>query len=64
MTLEQLQAKRERLLESIGIAQVTYGDRSIQYARQREALELLDAEIQRAQSPEGRVFTIQTSRGL
>lgn len=47
MTLDELQAKREEILASIGIARVQFGERSVQYADQQKALAAIDAEIQR-----------------
>lgn len=64
MTLEQLQAKREEILQSLGIARIQFGERSIEYARQQEALAVVDREIAKLESPQPRQFTIQTSRGL
>ena len=64
MTLEELQTKRDEILASIGHARVTFGERSLEYSRQQEALALIDAEIARLQSPQVRLFTIQTKRGL
>ncbi len=64
MTLEQLQAKREEILQSLGIARVQFGERSMEYARQQEALTVVDREIAKLESPQPRQFTIQTSRGL
>ena len=64
MTLTELQAKRDDILKSAEIARITFSDRSIEYARQKDALELIDREIAKLTSPERKVFTIQTSRGL
>lgn len=64
MTVEELLTKREEILRSAGIARATYGERSVEYSRQQEALALVDAEIARLQSPQDRLFTIQTKRGL
>lgn len=47
MTLQDLQAKREEILASIGIARVQFGERSVQYSDQQKALAAIDAEIQR-----------------
>jgi hypothetical protein len=63
LTLAQLQTKRDEIVQSLGLAGVTFGERSIQYARQQEALAAIDAEIAK-QSPQSRQFVIQTSRGL
>ena len=65
MTLDQLQAKRDSVVQSIGVARVQFADRSIEYVqdKQRE-LALIDAEIARLQSPQSRQFTVKTSRGL
>lgn len=47
MTIDELQAKREEILASIGIARVQFGERSVQYADQQKALAAIDAEMQR-----------------
>jgi hypothetical protein len=65
MTLAELQERREEIVRSLGVTRVQFGERSVEYGRQREALELLDREIARlTQAGEQRVFTIKTSRGL
>jgi len=65
MTLTELQERREEIVRSLGVTRVQFGERSVEYGRQREALELLDREIARlTQAGEQRVFTIKTSRGL
>jgi len=65
MTLAELQERREEIVRSLGVTRVQFGERSVEYGRQKEALELLDREIARlTQAGEQRVFTIKTSRGL
>jgi hypothetical protein len=65
MTLAELQERREEIVRSLGVTRVQFGERSVEYGRQREALELLDREIARlTQAGEQRVFTIKISRGL
>ena len=64
MTLAELQTKREEIVSHAGTARVAFGDRSVEYSRQVEALELIDREIAKLQSPGDRVFKIQTNRGL
>jgi hypothetical protein len=65
MTLAELQERREEIVRSLGVTRVQFGERSVEYGRQREALELLDREIARlTQAGEQRVFVIRTSRGL
>jgi hypothetical protein len=65
MTLAELQERREEIVRSLGVTRVQFGERSVEYGRQREALELLDRELARlTQAGEQRVFTIKTSRGL
>lgn len=49
MTIEELQARREEILKTIGIYKVQFGERSVQYADQAKALAAIDAEIARAQ---------------
>lgn len=65
MTLSELQNKREEVLRSLGIARLSFGERSIEYARQKEALDLIDNEIAKlSQTDQTRTFVIQSSRGL
>jgi len=65
MTLAELQERREEIIRSLGVARVQFGERSLEYGRQKEALELIDREIAKlTQAGEQRVFTIKTSRGL
>ena len=65
MTLAELQQRRNEILQTLGIARIQFGERSIEYARQAEALQAIDREIARLTQPgEAKVFTIQTSRGL
>jgi len=65
MTLAELQERRDEIVRSLGVTRVQFGERSLEYGRQKEALELLDREIARlTQAGEQRVFTIKTSRGL
>jgi len=65
MTLIELQERRDEIVRSLGVARVQFGERSLEYGRQKEALELIDREIAKlTQTGEQRVFTIKTSRGL
>lgn len=64
MTLTELQAKREEVLRSLGLTRVQFGERSIEYARQAEALAAIDREIAKLTEPFARVFTVQSSQGL
>jgi len=65
MTLAELQERRDEIVRSLGVTRVQFGERSVEYGRQKEALELLDRELARlTQAGEQRVFTIKTSRGL
>ena len=65
MTLAELQERRDEIVRSLGVTRVQFGERSVEYGRQREALELIDRELARlTQAGEQRVFTIKTSRGL
>jgi len=65
MTLAELQQKRDEIVRTLGVARIQFGERSIEYARQAEALQAIDREIARLTQPgEAKVFTIQTSRGL
>jgi len=65
MTLAELQERREEIVRTLGVARIQFGERSIEYARQAEALQAIDREIARLTQPgEAKVFTIQTSRGL
>ena len=68
LTLEQLQAQREKILgEMGGLQSLAFGDKNITYRPQQDldaALARVDAEIAKLQSPQNRQFTITTSRGL
>lgn len=65
MTLPELETKRSEIVASLGIARVQFGERSIEYARQAEALEAIDREINRLkQTDQPRVFVPRASRGL
>ena len=65
MTLAELQERREEIIKSLGMVRVQFGERSVEYGRQREALELIDREIAKlTQAAEQKVFVIKTSRGL
>jgi len=65
MTLAELQQRRNEILQTLGVARIQFGERSIEYARQAEALQAIDREIARLTQPrEAKIFTIQTSRGL
>lgn len=67
LTLEQLIARRDAILGSLGITSLQLGDKQLTYGRDEEkvrALKALDAEIAALQSPQARQFTIQTNRGI
>jgi len=65
MTLTELQERRDEIVRSLGVARVQFGQRSLEYGRQKEALELIDREIAKlTQAGEQKVFVIKTSRGL
>jgi len=65
MTLAELQQKRDEIVRTLGVARIQFGERSIEYARQAEALQAIDREIARLTQPgEQKVFVIKTSRGL
>ena len=65
MTLTELQERRDEIVRSLGVARVQFGERSLEYGRQKEALELIDREIAKLTQAAGKkVFTIKTSRGL
>jgi hypothetical protein len=67
MTLEELQAQREAILAEMGQPDVQFEQRGVKRRPQAEldaALARVDAEIARLQSPQDRLFTIQTKRGL
>jgi len=63
--LAELHQRRDEIVRTLGVARIQFGERSIEYARQAEALQALDREIARLMQPgEAKVFTLQTSRGL
>ena len=65
MTLAELQERRDEIVRTLGVARLQFGERSIEYARQAEALQAIDREIARLTQPgEAKIFVIQTSRGL
>jgi hypothetical protein len=65
MTLSELQERRDEIVRTLGVARVQFGERSVEYARQAEALQAVDREISRLTATGGeKVFTIQSSRGL
>jgi len=65
MTLAELQERRDEIVRSLGVTRVQFGERSVEYGRQKEALEIVDRELAKlTQAGEQRVFTIKTSRGL
>jgi len=68
LNVEELLAKRERLVASLASPRrLQAGDLAIEHgdpgAIQR-AIAAIDQEISRLESPKGRLFTIQTKRGL
>ena len=64
MTLAELDAKRDEILHSLGVARLQFGDRSIQYAEQEKALALIDAEIVKASGAVTDRFSLaRTSKG-
>ncbi len=63
MTLSELQAKRDEILNSLGIARLEFGERSVQYAEQQQALALIDAEIAKACSTTDRFSLARASKG-
>jgi hypothetical protein len=68
MTVEQLLDEREKLLGQLsGPAALRFGERSLSNRSPdeiRAALQQVDAEIAKLQSPQATVFTIQSKRGL
>ena len=67
MTLAQLQAKRETLLKSLGMASIEHDGNAIRYNSDENklaSLRAIDAEIAALQNPQSRQFTIQTKRGI
>jgi len=67
LTVEQLQAKRERLLQVLGTNEVTVDNQTIRYTGDEDklrALRAIDAEIAALQAPQARQFVIQTKRGI
>lgn len=64
MTLSELQTKRDEILNSLGVARLQFGERSIQYSEQEKALALIDAEITKVSgSAQDRFSLARTSKG-
>lgn len=64
MTIEQLQQKRDELIQNLGVVAVRFGERSIQYGNLQQALAAIDAEIQRLQQAQQRAISYaEYSRG-
>lgn len=68
LTLEQLQAERDKILDAMGQpVNVQFEGRSVTQRAHTDlnaALQRIDAEIAKLQSPQSRQFTVQTSRGI
>jgi len=68
LTLEQLQAQRDELIADMSKpSRIEFSDRGVTNRPQGEldaALQRIDAEIAKLQSPQSRQFVIQTSRGI
>ncbi len=68
LTLDQLQEQRDKLITEMAQPQeIHFAERGVTRRPQADlekALRLVDAEIGALQGGQGRVFTIQTSRGL
>lgn len=68
MTLSELQAKRDKLLEALAKPRrLQAGDLGIEYndpAAVQRAIAAIDAEIARLQNNEPRVFVVRNTRGL
>jgi len=47
VTLEQLQAKREEILQRIGVARASFGERSFEFTDAQKALAAIDGEIEK-----------------
>lgn len=45
MTLEELRAKRTEILQNLGVAKVSFGDRSVEFRDIEKALDIVDREI-------------------
>lgn len=64
MTVAELQSKRDEILNSLGVARLQFGERSIQYAEQEKALALIDAEITKVSGTSPDRFSLaRTSKG-
>jgi hypothetical protein len=65
LTLAELQAQRDNIVQSINVARVQHGEMSVDYVTDKQkSLALIDAEIAKRQTPQAKVFTISTNRGL
>lgn len=63
MTLVELQAKRESIIRSIGVARESFGERSVEYADAEKALALIDVEIRSATAASAPAGTPNVYRG-
>jgi hypothetical protein len=62
MTIPELQAKRDEILQRVDVAKTQFGDRSVEYADAQKSLALIDNEIARQQAvAAGQSGTIKTS---
>jgi hypothetical protein len=69
MTIEELQAQRDKILKRIAQPQSGTGPGGMGFTNpsqddNNKALAAIDAEIARLQGGESRTFTIQTNRGI
>ena len=65
MTPLELQAKRDEIVKSIGIVRATYGDKSLEYAKQSESLSLIDREINSVSAtPRTRQIRMYSDKGF
>jgi hypothetical protein len=61
VTIEQLRAKRDEILQTIGTTAVRFGERSVEYGNAKDALATIDAEIAKAESASAGTASKRTS---
>jgi hypothetical protein len=61
MTVEELQAQRDEILQRVGISRQQFGERSVEFSSAKEALSLIDAEISKVTAASQQIGTPNVS---